>query len=192
MTLSDFVTTYTGKPVDFDGFSSFQCVDLTKAYLFRLFGIPNASRGYAVDWWHKTGADILTKFDRLKMQTPAPGDIVVLNGLVADKAGHIVIALSSPHNGLFSAFEQNGSSGNGRGLAGDAPRTRQIPVTRILGILRPRTTSDPTFKQYYSIHRGDTLWALSRAWGMDLSALLALNPGILATRLRVGQKIRKT
>lgn len=44
--------------------------------------------------------------------------------------------------------------------------------------------------QYYTVVRGDTLWAIARRHGMTLQQLLALNPGIKNPNLiYVGQKV---
>lgn len=46
-------------------------------------------------------------------------------------------------------------------------------------------------KQYYTVRTGDTLWAISRKYGMELAALLKLNPQIANPNYIVtGQQVR--
>ena len=46
-------------------------------------------------------------------------------------------------------------------------------------------------KQYHKVVRGDTLWALARAYGLSLEELIALNPQIKNPNLiRVGDEVR--
>ena len=55
---------------------------------------------------------------------------------------------------------------------------------RLLTILR-----DTNGTTTHTVAAGDTLWGISRKYGTDLGTLFALNPGINAADLRVGQKV---
>ena len=45
--------------------------------------------------------------------------------------------------------------------------------------------------QYYTVQRGDTLWAIAQKQGVTLSALLALNPQIKnPNRIAIGEQVR--
>lgn len=81
-----------------------------------------------------------------------------------------------------------------------APAPPAIRATRQKPIVRPA----PTFKDssvrgqtpsaatagFYQIRRGDTLSAIASRSGLSLQALLEANPGVVPTRLSVGQRIR--
>ncbi len=43
---------------------------------------------------------------------------------------------------------------------------------------------------YYTVRRGETLGSISRKFGVSLSKVKKLNPGIRANRIKIGQKIR--
>ena len=48
-----------------------------------------------------------------------------------------------------------------------------------------------TASRYHTVVRGDTLWAVAKAYGISLEGLLKLNPGIRNPNLiRVGEKVR--
>jgi LysM repeat protein len=53
------------------------------------------------------------------------------------------------------------------------------------------TTADPgTSRRFYRIRAGDTLAVIAPRFGLTEVELLALNPGIEPTALRIGQRIR--
>lgn len=45
MNYQEFINTYNGKSIDYDGVSGVQCVDLAKMYLDKVFGIKPRSLG---------------------------------------------------------------------------------------------------------------------------------------------------
>lgn len=192
MTLQSFTLKWLGKRTDIDGVYRYQCVDLIKQYIFELFAIPVQPMGDALQWWTHTKPALLSKFVKIATQSPQAGDIVPLFGLSGNSAGHIVIALTAPQNGLFLALEQNGATGDGDGLGGDAVRKRLIPVTRIAGVLRPMSLPAPVLSTYYTIRRGDTFWGLERAWGLKNGTLSSLNPTLNPRTLQIGQRIRRS
>jgi cell wall-associated NlpC family hydrolase len=192
MTVNSFTSKWLGKRSDIDGVFRFQCVDLIKQYILELFGIPVQPMGNAIQWWTRTKPALLSKFDKIATQRPQPGDIVPLHGLRGNSYGHIVIALSSVSHGHFLALEQNGSTGNGSGTGADAIRTRQIPITRIAGVLRPKSSINPNLPTYYTMKSGDTFWALERAWGLKNGTLTRLNPTLNPRALSIGQRIRRS
>ncbi len=52
------------------------------------------------------------------------------------------------------------------------------------------TTTTPTARRFYRIRAGDTLAAIAPRFGLTEADLVALNPGIEPTALRIGQRIR--
>ena len=53
-----------------------------------------------------------------------------------------------------------------------------------------KTTERPAGARYYRIRSGDTLAAIAPRFDLTETELVALNPGIEPTALRIGQKIR--
>jgi spore germination protein YaaH len=52
------------------------------------------------------------------------------------------------------------------------------------------TTTPPSDRRFYRIRAGDTLAAIAPRFGLTEVELVALNPGIEPTALRIGQRIR--
>ena len=145
MSYTSFRNKYLGKRVDYDGVYGFQCVDLIKQYLSDVKGIKAGPWGNAIDYWYNTNPAVLKEFDRLSTNQARQGDIVILKGINGNPYGHIGIADGSSGILTVTILEQNGSSGNGSGLGGDAIRTRAVPLWRVVGLLRPRAAK-PSIK----------------------------------------------
>lgn len=131
------------KRIDFDGVDGYQCVDLILQYAKVCYGI-SGERGDAIDYWTNTSAVLLTKFDKIATQAVVRGDIVVLNGLAGNPAGHIMIATGNESATEFEGLEQNGQTGAGTGTGGDTIRTRYVQKVRIAGVLRPKNLVAPS------------------------------------------------
>lgn len=119
----------------------YQCVSLIKQYLRQCYGIEAGFWGNAIDYWTIQRPELQAKFDYLPIQEVAKGDIVPLKTLGHDdytEPGHIVIGTGSENSSQFEALEQNGQTGTGTGLNGDAIRTRWIDKSRIAGVIRYR------------------------------------------------------
>lgn len=54
----------------------------------------------------------------------------------------------------------------------------------------PTTTTPVPARRFYRIRAGDTLAAIAPRFGLTEAELVALNPGIEPTALRIGQRIR--
>ena len=70
----------------------------------------------------------------------------------------------------------------------DAPSPAAAPAEpRARGVL---VSERPAGARYYRIRSGDTLAAIAPRFDLKEAELVALNPGIEPTALRIGQKIR--
>lgn len=143
MTYQSFANKWLGKRVDVDKQSGYQCTDLTKQYLKEEHGLEPGKFGNAIDWWYHTAAPVLGACDKIHSLFPKQGDIVVLETnktpIVAGSGeGHIGIATGESTANTVEILEQNGATGSGNGLGGNAIRTRFIPRQRIAGTLRPK------------------------------------------------------
>lgn len=124
----------------------YQCVSLIKEYLKEDYNLDVPYPGNAVDFWYKTNATLLTKFYRVESSEAIQGDIVVLHTLGytdGTEPGHIGIATGNIDASNVEILEQNGATGGGTGLGGDAIRTRYVPRTRVAGLLRPTMSPVP-------------------------------------------------
>jgi LysM repeat protein len=52
------------------------------------------------------------------------------------------------------------------------------------------TPTSPAARRFYRIRAGDTLAAIAPRFGLTEAELVALNPGLEPTALRIGQRIR--
>lgn len=138
MSYQSFKNQWNSKRVDYDGVYGFQCVDLIKQYLAQEFGMKPGAWGNAIEYWTATNPALLTKFDKLATSSVRAGDIVIFKGINGSPYGHIGIADGSSSILYVPTLEQNGSTGNGSGVGGDAVRVRNIPRWRVMGILRTK------------------------------------------------------
>jgi LysM repeat protein len=70
----------------------------------------------------------------------------------------------------------------------DEASTRTEPT--VPATTAPTVTTPEEGRRYYRIRRGDTLAAIAPRFGLTEVDLVALNPGIEPTALRIGQRIR--
>jgi len=186
MTYQQFQNKWLGKRVDIDKLYGYQCVDLIKQYMLETQGIPNGAYGNAVDYWYKTHNAVSAKYDRVNGSNAQQGDIVVLKGINGNPYGHIGIATGNINFISVQILEQNGSTGNGSGVGGDAIRVRYVPRWRVVGLLRPKAST-----KYHVVVKGDTVNAICRRYGISLDRFKQLNPNVSNVNLiYVGQKLR--
>jgi hypothetical protein len=188
MSYQGFQNKWIGKRVDIDKVYGFQCADLVKQYMLEEAGIPNGAYGNAIDYWYKTHINVLKKFDKVGGSNAKQGDIVILKGINGNPYGHIGIANGSTNLITTTILEQNGATGNGSGLGGDAIRLRAIPRWRVVGLLRKKTSVQPI---YYIVKRGDTVTSICRVYGITINQFKAFNPQVTNINvINVGQKVR--
>ena len=72
------------------------------------------------------------------------------------------------------------------GLDEASTRSEPTPPTATA----PTTTTPVSARRFYRIRAGDTLAAIAPRFGLTEAELVALNPGIEPTALRIGQRIR--
>jgi LysM repeat protein len=76
------------------------------------------------------------------------------------------------------------------GLAGHSSKPSSHPATTTMSTSSSTRTTETVATQMYTIRYGDTLGAVAIHFGVTVEDILALNPGIEPTALRVGQKIK--
>ena len=141
MSYQDFKNSVIGTRIDYDHVYAYQCVDLILAYA-KYYGIPSGVWGNAIDYWNRPSPALLTKFSLVSGTDCQQGDIVVLYGLSGNPYGHIGICESQTAT-TVKLLEQN-MSGSGTGLGRDAIGIyRDIPKSRIAGLLRPKAVPAP-------------------------------------------------
>lgn len=139
---TDFKAEWTGRRIDYDHVYSYQCVDLILQYVYEKYGLGNSVWGNGIDYWNHTSPILLSKFDKLSTTDCRQGDIVVLYGLAGNPYGHIGICESQTVSSV-RLLEQN-AAGSGTGTGRDAIGIyRDIPKSRIAGILRPKGNPAP-------------------------------------------------
>ena len=53
MNFTEFINTYNGKKIDYDGGCGVQCVDLAKMYMEKVLGIKTTAIGNAEAYWRR-------------------------------------------------------------------------------------------------------------------------------------------
>lgn len=150
-----------------------QCVSLVQQYLYRVFAIPYAPRGNAKDF-------VPPNFSKVS-GSPRAGDVVRWPASNYSKYGHIGLI---DDDALYLYQNKNGDGKIHRG----EPIPAGYTLFRPSGSFAVKNSS----ATYYTIKKGDTFWALENAWRLSHGTLQKLNPAVVATRLQVGQKIRRS
>jgi len=188
MTYKKFKAKWLGKRVDIDGLFGFQCADLIKQYMKELYKTPNGSYGDAIKYWTNTHSAVLKNFTRVSGSKAKQGDIVVLRG---GKYGHIGIADGNAGLLTIAILEQNGATGNGSGIGGDAIRVRKISRLKVAGLLRPKAVAKPKpVVVYYTVKKGDSLTKIAKSYGTTWQHLQKLNSIKNPNLISIGQKLR--
>lgn len=108
MTAGDFMTKWNGKPVDWDNYYGYQCMDLYHQYNYEVVGGADIAAGYAKDVWLKDlyPKDKYTKIANTPTGVPIKGDIIIWSGYVNGGPGHIAVFYSGDTMS-FTSFDQN-------------------------------------------------------------------------------------
>lgn len=138
MNYKEFVSTYLGKPTDYDGAYGVQCVDLIKLYLDKVFGIKAGSWGNAKYYWinfdkHSELTKNFTKVSNTASFVPKAGDIMVWDGDKGNGAGHVAICTGEGTTSYFYSYDQNWN--------GKAMKKVKHDYKDVYGVLRPKDQS---------------------------------------------------
>lgn len=144
MTFDDFRTFYAGKPIDWDKYYGYQCVDLLCQYTNDCLGYPQAAPGNAIDRWNNFNqTQYFDKIMNTPTGVPLKGDIVFWSASVGGGAGHVAVFVSGNVN-AFVSFDQNWPTGS---YCHEQPHN----YAYVLGWLHPKapTQSVPDYKALY-------------------------------------------
>lgn len=114
MNYQEFINTYNGKSIDYDGVAGVQCVDLAKMYLNKVFGLNPGAWGNAKDYYlNYNNLPLKNAFNRIANTptfVPQKGDIVVWGAGLGNTYGHIAIATGEGNTHQFSSYDLNWGS----------------------------------------------------------------------------------
>jgi hypothetical protein len=137
MKLDEFVRTYNGRYLDYDGRFGCQCVDLARYYFAEVCGLVRQPAGVvgAKDFYRKFDKDPVlaanfTKIPNTPEFVPEPGDIVIWDGTKGNLYGHIAIFVHGDVR-AFDSFDQNLPTGAPCGIV-------HHTYNNVLGFLRPK------------------------------------------------------
>lgn len=116
MNYQEFIDTYNGKSIDYDGVSGVQCVDLAKLYMNRVFGLNPGAWGNAKDYFENyNNLPLNNTFDIIANSSdfvPLKGDIVIWGTGLGNKYGHIAVATGEGNTSNFYSYDLNWGSKN--------------------------------------------------------------------------------
>ncbi len=91
---------------------------------------------------------------------------------------------------LVRAGLDNGAAGVRSSTLGPVRPASTAPADTKAATTGPGTTAPATAKQYVTVQKGDTFFAIATKAGISVADVEALNPGVSSNALHVGQKIR--
>ena len=178
-----------GRALDVDGRYGVQCVDGAKDWARAVSGRdPARSIGNGKD---VAGTLIAEGWQDVNRALTRPGDIVSFGAPYGKSPktgiyyGHVGVVLSEPKSGKVTVMDQDG-------FRDSVMHRSTFPIEHVTRVARPPALTAPTGTAQPTTHTitaGDTLWGLTKRYGVSLGALLDLNPGVKADNLRVGQKV---
>lgn len=141
MTFDEFISKYTGKPVDFDGYYGVQCMDLMHQYHYDVLGLKDArtlaaplARNVYENFNSMVGKEYFEKIANTPTGVPQKGDIMFWNNSVGD-AGHVAIFISGDENN-FKSFDANWPVGTN-------PHVQSHTYAGVYGWLRYKAPAAP-------------------------------------------------
>jgi uncharacterized coiled-coil protein SlyX len=165
MTFDQFITKWTGKPVDFDGIYPNQCMDLMHQYAYDVLGITDksilAKAWAALVYTQFAWGNLFEKIANTPTGVPQKGDIILweealnYDATIGHGYGHVAVVIDANAN-TFNSFDANWPLGS-------LPHVQNHTYTHVLGWLRPHqvatTTSQPTATEYEACRVDrDTNW----------------------------------
>ena len=135
LTFDAFVNKYIGRAVDYDGSAGAQCVDLAKAYLKEVHGIPQFSIGGSAMYYFERFekfSQLKGKFKRIKNTPdfiPLKGDVAVWNSSKGNGHGHVAICTGEGNLEYFYTYDMNWN--------GKAMKRVKHDYKGFYGVLRP-------------------------------------------------------
>jgi len=135
MTFDEFVKTYNGKAIDYDGTASVQCVDLMKLYTDKVLGVKLGACGNAHAYWDNFNnltavKNTYTRVNNTSSFIPKKGDVAVWS-TKQGKYGHIAICDGVGTTSYFYSYDQNWKGKH------DAMTRVKHSYKNIAGFLRP-------------------------------------------------------
>lgn len=105
-----FFNEWNGKPVDYDGYFGFQCMDLANKYVTECLALPRLPLGNAWTQWKNYQSQYYTRIPNTPSFVPQKGDIIIWKKVFLYLPdGHIAIFDQGNVNN-FVSFDQNWSS----------------------------------------------------------------------------------
>lgn len=143
MDTKTFVSTYSGKKIDFDGANGGQCVDLYRQYVKEVLGFPQSPPlgvdGCAADLWTSYLPEY---FDQIKITpefVPQEGDIMIWNKRAGGGYGHVGVVLEGATKDSFQSFDQNWKKR-------DVCEVINHTYMNVIGVLRPKVNEKKELK----------------------------------------------
>lgn len=145
MTLSEFVSAYTGKSVSFTNCEDNQCMTLLHVYLKEVFQLtdplflanPSAYQIYT-NYPQEAGSQYFTRIENSPTNIPNPGDIVLFMpnnpGAQTGANGHVSIFVTGDIN-RFQSFDANYPTGS-------LPHLQEHTYAGVLGWLTPKSQGE--------------------------------------------------
>jgi LysM repeat protein len=115
--------------------------------------------------------------------TAASAQVADISGQVAAKANAADVAALQSSFGEF----KTASDTNNKSFEASIAQLQAVVKSKAVASTKGATAAGPG---EYSVAKGDTLGGIAKKVGISLKSLQDLNPGVDATKLRIGQKLK--